>query len=187
MNGYELVILALALSMDSFSAAISKGIELRRPNLKKLLIVSLYFAFFQALMPLLGFFLANILEHFLYQIDHWISFFVLGYLGYNMIKEAKEDAIKCNEALGIKDMVILSIAVSIDAFTVGITYSFLDVDIILATIITYVVTFITTMLGVKIGSTVGQMFHEKALILGGLMLIALGIKILFEHLGIFIL
>ena len=184
MNIFELIVLGLALSMDSFAAAVSKGIEVTNLNIKKMLIISIWFAIFQAMMPLIGYFLANILKGWLLSVDHWISFFVLLYLGTNMIKEAKEDAASDCDSLAFRAMLVISIAISIDAFTVGITYSFLNVDIFLATLITFLATFITTMLGTKIGNIFGNILNEKALVLGGLVLISLGIKILLEHLEI---
>lgn len=184
MNGFELVVLGCALSMDSFATAVTKGIEFNQLTIKKMVIVALWFSVFQSMMPILGYLLSNLFSSFLFAIDHFLSFFVLSYLGINMIRSRNEEKLM-NECLDIKTMVLLSVAISIDAFTVGITYSILSVCLPLATFITFTITFITTILGVKIGNIFGSMLNEKALVFGGLVLISLGIKILLTHLGIF--
>lgn len=183
MNIFELIVLSLALSMDSFASAVTKGIELKRISLRKMLIVGIWFSIFQSMMPIIGYFLASLMSSFLFKIDHWLSFFVLLYLGIHMIKSSDEEK-ESDSLLDFKTMFLLSIAISIDAFTVGITYSVLNVNLILASIITFIITFITTLIGVKLGNLFGTFLNRKALILGGLVLIGLGVKILLTHLNI---
>lgn len=184
MNVFELVVLGFALSMDSFSAAVCKGIEIDCLNMRKMLKVATWFAIFQALMPILGFFMANVFKGFLTNVDHWLSFFVLIYLGVSMIRDAK-DSEKRQNGLGLKAMLFLSIAISIDAFTVGITYSLMGVNILLSSVITFTITFLTTIIGTKIGNIFGKILNEKAMVFGGLVLISMGIKIIIKHFNLF--
>lgn len=182
MNIYEIIFLSFALSMDSFSASICKGIALKKTTVVTLIIVGLWFAIFQSLMPILGFFLANIFKSLLMQLDHWISFFVLAYLGIEMLRSSSSEVTPEVATLNFKSMLIMSVAISVDAFTVGVTYTFLNVNIFVASLSNFIITFITTVIGIKIGTKFGTLLNEKALTFGGLSLIALGLKILLEHL-----
>lgn len=180
MNIFELLILGLALSADSFAASVSIGIELKSIKVKKILIIASLFAIFQSLMPVIGYLLTNIFHHFLTSIDHWLSFAVLFYLGFNMLKERnKEEAINY---MSLYALILVAIAVTLDAFTVGITYAILNINLLLTIIINFIITFITTIMGLKIGVLLGPLLKTKAKIAGGLVLIALGFKILICHL-----
>lgn len=180
MNIFELLVLGLALSADSFAASVSIGIELKSIKLKKILIIAILFALFQSLMPVIGYLLANIFHSLLTSIDHWLSFVVLFYLGFNMLKERnREENINY---MNFYALVLVAIAVTLDAFTVGITYAILDVNLVLTIIINFIITFITTIIGLKIGVLIGPLLKSKAKTAGGLVLIALGFKILICHL-----
>ena len=171
--------------MDAFAVSICKGLSMKKLDWKKAIIIALYFGAFQALMPVLGFFLGSTFEDFVIQVDHWIAFLLLGFIGGNMIKEAFDDELdKCNDNVDFKTMLILAIATSIDALAVGITFALLDVNILLSVIIIGIITFILSVLGVKIGNKFGNKYQNKAEFAGGLVLILLGTKILLEHLGI---
>ena len=197
MSLIELFILAVGLSMDAFAVSICKGLSLRTVSLKECSKVGLYFGVFQAGMPLIGFILGVQFKDYITSIDHWIAFILLGVIGINMIREsfAKDDdlvdlaetAVGEDEVnqLGFKNMVMLAIATSIDALAVGVTFAFLQVDIIPAVSFIGIVTFVLSAIGVKIGNVFGTKYKSKAEAAGGIILILIGLKILFEHLGLF--
>lgn len=199
MSLIELFILAVGLSMDAFAVAICKGLSLRKVSLKECTKVGLYFGGFQAGMPLIGYFLGVQFKDYITSIDHWIAFILLSFIGINMIREAMdkdedESIVNLAEAavgeeevneLGFKNMVMLAIATSIDALAVGVTFAFLQVDIVPAVLFIGIVTFALSAIGVKIGNVFGTKYKSKAEATGGIILILIGLKILFEHLGIF--
>ena len=153
---------------------------------KKTIIIALFFGVFQALMPLLGYFLGNAFASSIAAIDHWIAFILLGLIGINMIKEALDDEIECvDDTLRIGDLIMLSIATSIDAMAVGITLSFFEVNLVFAILLIGITAFIFSLIGVNIGKFIGKNFEKKAQIIGGTVLILIGIKILLEHFDIF--
>lgn len=183
MGIIELIILSIGLAMDALAVAICKGLSMAKMSWKKACIVGAYFGIFQAGMPLIGYLLGINFQSKITHIDHWIAFILLGIIGINMIKEAisnKED--KSNDSVKFKDMIILAIATSIDALAVGITFAFLNVDILIAITLIGVITFIISVVGVKIGNIFGDKYEKKAELAGGLILILLGLKILLEHL-----
>ena len=186
MGLLELFILAVGLSMDAFAVAVCKGLAMQKMSWKKAAIVGLYFGGFQAGMPLLGYLLGVNFQEYIVAIDHWIAFVLLGLIGFNMIKESRET--DCDEggsdSVAFKEMVVLAIATSIDALAVGITFAFLQVDIVPAVSFIGICTFTLSMIGVKIGNVFGMKYKSKAEFAGGLILILLGGKILLEHLGI---
>jgi putative Mn2+ efflux pump MntP len=183
LDGFELFAIALGLSMDAFAVAVTKGLCLRKIRLKHALITGLFFGGFQALMPLLGFFLGVQFEDYLTSIDHWIIFSLLFLIGVSMILESrKEEDTKC-EALSMKNMTMLSLATSIDALAVGITFAFLHANISISVTVIGITTFVLSFFGVVIGSLFGSKFKAKAEIAGGIVLILIGAKILLEHLG----
>ena len=158
---------------------------MKKMNWKKAIIIGLYFGIFQALMPVLGYFLGTTFEQFITNIDHWIAFVLLSAIGGNMIKESfDQESENCNDNVDVKTMVILAIATSIDALAVGITFACLRINIVLPVISIGIITFILSVIGVKIGNKFGDKYENKAEFIGGLILILLGIKILLEHLGI---
>ena len=199
MSLIELFILAVGLSMDAFAVAICKGLSLRKVSLKECTKVGLYFGGFQAGMPLIGYILGVQFKDYITSIDHWIAFILLSFIGINMIREAMdkdedESIVNLAEAavgeeevneLGFKNMVMLAIATSIDALAVGVTFAFLQVDIVPAVLFIGIVTFALSAIGVKIGNVFGTKYKSKAEATGGIILILIGLKILFEHLGIF--
>ena len=185
MEIFEVLLISLGLAMDAFAVSVCKGLSMEKMNWKKAIIIGLYFGLFQALMPVLGYFLGTAFEQFITSIDHWIAFALLGAIGSNMIKESfNKNSENCNENIDVKTMVILAIATSIDALAVGITFACLRINIWLPVISIGIITFILSVIGVKIGNKFGDKYENKAEFIGGLILILLGIKILLEHLGI---
>ena len=182
----ELIVLSLGLGMDAFAVSICKGLSMKKMNWKKALIIGLYFGGFQAIMPVLGYFLSKGFENFVTSIDHWIAFILLSIIGGKMVKDAfsQGNSENCNEDVGFKTMIVLAIATSIDALAVGITFAFLNVNLILAIALIGSITFFLSVIGTKVGNIFGDRYENKAELLGGVILILLGIKILLEHLNI---
>ena len=186
MEFWEILTIAVGLSMDAFAVAICKGLAMKKTDVKKAVIVGLWFGGFQALMPLLGYLLGVQFKDKITAIDHWIAFLLLGFIGVNMIKEAvqKDDEEETDDSLAPRDMLILAVATSIDALAAGITLAFLEVHIVPAVSFIGITTFILSVAGVKVGNVFGNRYKSKAELAGGVILILLGIKILIEHLGI---
>ena len=183
MGIIELLLLSVGLAMDAFAVSICKGISMKRMNWRKALTIGMYFGGFQALMPVIGYFLGTAFESIITNIDHWVAFILLGIIGGNMIKEAFEDESEnCNDDVGFKTMIMLAIATSIDALAVGITFAFLKVNLIAAISMIGVITFVLSDIGTKIGNRFGDKYESKAELVGGVILVLLGIKILLEHL-----
>ena len=183
----ELLLTAIALSMDAFAVAICKGLSMKELTVKKALTVGAYFGFFQALMPLIGYLIGAQFQAQIEMFDHWIAFTLLFIIGANMIREALKgnDENEDGEAdLSVKGMLILAVSTSIDALAVGVTFAFLKTSIVPAISIIGISTFIISILGVKIGNVFGLKFKKKAEIAGGIVLILIGTKILLEHLGV---
>lgn len=186
MGFWELLLLAVGLSMDAFAVSICKGLAMDRVTLKKACIPGLWFGGFQGGMPLLGWLLGSRFTSYITSVDHWIAFILLGILGFNMLREAKNgEAEEADASLGFRVMLAMAVATSIDALAVGITFAFLEVNILPAVSFIALVTFLFSAVGVKIGSLFGTRFKAKAEALGGIILILLGVKILLEHLGVF--
>ena len=185
MSFIELGMLAVGLSMDAFAVAVCKGLSIGRINWKHVLLVGLWFGAFQALMPLMGYLLGSRFSAYIAAVDHWIAFVLLGLIGANMVRESfDKDPEHINASLGFFVMLPLAVATSIDALAVGVTFAFLNVAIGPAVVYIGCTTFLLSALGVKIGSIFGTRYKQTAELLGGIMLILLGIKILLEHLGI---
>ena len=183
MGIIELLLLSVGLAMDAFAVSICKGMSMKRMNWRKALTIGMYFGGFQALMPVIGYFLGTAFESIITNIDHWVAFILLGIIGGNMIKEAFEDESEnCNDEVGFKTMIMLAIATSIDALAVGITFAFLKVNLIAAISMIGVITFVLSVIGTKIGNRFGDKYESKAELVGGVILVLLGIKILLEHL-----
>lgn len=184
----ELLILAIGLSMDAFAVSICKGLSVQKLELKHMLVVGAYFGGFQAFMPSIGYLLGSQFEHLIVSVDHWIAFFLLLIIGGNMIKESREtDVDALDDDFGVKTMLLLAIATSIDALAVGITFAFLRVNIVAAVLFIGCITFVCSAIGVKIGNVFGVKYKSKAELAGGVILILIGTKILLEHLGILVL
>ena len=185
MDLLTLLTLAVGLAMDAFAVSICKGLAMREKVLKKGIIVGLWFGGFQALMPTIGFFLGTQFKDQITSIDHWIAFVLLGLIGINMVKEAlSNDEEQADDSIAVKEMFMLAVATSIDALAVGITFAFLNVHIVSAASMIGVCTFLISFAGVKIANIFGTKYKSKAELAGGIILILLGFKILFEHLHI---
>lgn len=184
MDLIELFLIAVGLSMDAFAVSVCKGLAMPKCTFKKAAIVGLWFGGFQALMPAIGYILGAQFQEAIASIDHWIAFVLLALIGGNMIHEALDnDEEEADASLDVKAMFLLAVATSIDALAIGITFAFLKVNIIPAVCFIGIVTFIISFAGVKIGNIFGARYKNKAEIVGGIILILLGLKILLEHLG----
>ena len=184
MGLIELFLIAVGLSMDAFAVSVCKGLAMPKCTFKKAAIVGLWFGGFQALMPAIGYVLGAQFQETIASIDHWIAFVLLALIGGNMIHEALDnDEEEADASLDVKTMFLLAVATSIDALAIGITFAFLKVNIISAVCFIGIVTFIISFAGVKIGNVFGARYKNKAEIVGGVILILLGLKILLEHLG----
>ena len=184
MGLIELFLIAVGLSMDAFAVSVCKGLAMPKCTFKKVAIVGLWFGGFQALMPAIGYILGAQFQEAIASIDHWIAFVLLALIGGNMIHEALDnDEEEADASLDVKTMFLLAVATSIDALAIGITFAFLKVNIIPAVCFIGIVTFIISFAGVKIGNVFGASYKNKAEIVGGVILILLGLKILLEHLG----
>ena len=184
----ELVLLAIGLSMDAFAVSICKGLAMKKATLQSQAICGAWFGGFQALMPLIGFFLGTLFAVAIEAVDHWVAFILLGIIGINMLREAftKDGCEECGENadMGFKTMLVMAVATSIDALAVGISLAMAgDVNIWLAVALIGVITFTLSAVGVKVGNVFGSRFEKKAEAAGGMILILLGLKILLEHLG----
>ena len=184
MNFFDIMLTGVGVAMDAFAVSICKGLSMKKLDFKKMLLIGFYFGFFQALMPLIGYLLGSSFEKFIISIDHWIVFVLLLLIGINMIREAlfeKEE--KLNDSVSFKVMLPLAISTSIDALAIGISYAFLKVNIIVAILVIGIITFSISAMGVKIGNKFGNKYEIKAQVVGGIILVLIGTKILFEHLG----
>ncbi|MBQ3520658.1 MAG: manganese efflux pump [Firmicutes bacterium] len=185
MSLLELFILAVGLSMDAFAVSICKGLSLCRITPKHMCIAGAWFGGFQALMPLIGYFLGSVFSEIVTKYDHWVAFILLAFIGGNMIKESLEkEADSCDASMTMRSMFLLAIATSIDALAVGVTFAFLNVSIVPAVCFIGIVTFVFSALGVKIGSIFGTKYKSKAELFGGIVLILIGLKIFLEGFGI---
>ncbi len=189
MSLYELFILAVGLSMDAFSVAVCKGLATQKLQKKHYFIVGAWFGGFQALMPAIGYFLGSTFRKYIENYDHWVAFVLLVLIGANMLREAfsKGEEEKAEEAsFSFKSMLVLAVATSIDALAVGVSFALLpDVNITAAVLFIGVVTFVLSAVGLKVGNVFGTKYKKKAEIVGGIILILIGVKILLEHLGVF--
>ena len=184
MGLIALFLIAVGLSMDAFAVSVCKGLAMPKCTFKKAAIVGLWFGGFQALMPAIGYILGAQFQEAIASIDHWIAFVLLALIGGNMIhEELDNDEEEADASLDVKTMFLLAVATSIDALAIGITFAFLKVNIIPAVCFIGIVTFIISFAGVKIGNVFGARYKNKAEIVGGVILILLGLKILLEHLG----
>lgn len=171
--------------MDAFAVSIGKGLSMKEMKYKNIVIVGLYFGIFQALMPAIGYFLGKNFESLITSIDHWIAFILLSIIGINMIRECfKDEDENVNDKFDFKTMIPLAIATSIDALAIGVTFAFLRINIVTSTLLIGIITAVISMIGVIIGKKFGDKFEKKAQILGGVILILIGAKILLQHLGI---
>lgn len=185
MGVITLLSLAVAVSMDAFAVSICKGLALQKIKLKQYALVGLWFGGFQALMPVIGYFLGGKFMDKISSFDHWVAAGLLAIIGINMIREAlSKDEEKVDKSLDIKTMFMLAVATSIDALAVGISLSVFDINIWLSVLCIGVTTFMFSAAGLKIGSLFGTRHKSKAEFVGGAILIILGIKTLLEHTGV---
>ena len=185
MGAIEILLISIGLAMDAFAVSVCKGLAMKKMSWKKAIIIGLYFGIFQAVMPVIGYFLGTTFERFITNVDHWVAFILLVGIGINMVKEAfDKESENRNDNVDVKTMLVLSIATSIDALAIGITFACLKIHIVMPVITIGLITFIISVIGVKIGNQFGDKYGKKAEIMGGVILILLGIKILLEHLEI---
>ena len=189
MGFIELFLLGVGLSMDAFAVSVCKGLAMKKATLKSQMTCGLWFGGFQALMPLIGFFLGAMFADAIKSFDHWIAFGLLALIGANMLKEALEKECDCCEEhdadMSVKTMFVMAVATSIDALAVGISLAMAgDVNIWAAIALIGVTTCGLSALGVKIGNIFGSRYEKKAEFAGGVILILLGLKILLEHMGV---
>ena len=183
MGIFELFIVGIGLSMDAFAVAVGKGLCMKKLNKKRCLLIGALFGGFQGGMPLLGWLLGHQFQQYIKAVDHWIAFILLALIGGKMIKDALEEEEEQESCrLDIKELLMLSVATSIDALAVGVTFAFLEVHILPAISIIGCTTFLLSTAGVVIGNLFGSRYKQKAVIAGGIVLIIMGTKILFEHL-----
>lgn len=184
MSILDLFILAVGLSMDAFAVSVCKGLSLGKIKPKHMCIAGAWFGGFQALMPLIGYFLGSFFAEMIEKYDHWVAFVLLAIIGGNMIKESFDKDEKVDSSMDVKSMLLLAIATSIDALAVGVTFAFLQVQIVPAVSFIGVITFIFSAVGVKIGSLFGTKYKSKAELFGSIVLVLIGIKILLEGIGV---
>lgn len=185
MTIFEIILIAIGLAMDAFAVSICKGLSMKKMNWRKACVIGLYFGGFQAIMPVIGYFLGSFFETLITNVDHWVAFILLGIIGIKMIKDTfSTECDKLNDDVGIKTMIVLAIATSIDALAIGITFAFLNVNLVIAVTLIGFITFILSIIGTKIGNRFGDKYEKKAEFIGGCILILLGTKILLEHLNI---
>ena len=191
MGIFELLLLAVSVSMDAFAVSICKGLAMKKATLKASMTCGFWFGGFQALMPTIGFFLGTLFADAISAVDHWVAFVLLAVIGANMLKEvfSQEEECDCcqdqNADLSVKTMFVLAVATSIDALAVGISLAMAgNVNIWLAALVIGLCTCGFSAAGVGVGNVFGSRYEKKAQLAGGVILILLGVKILLEHLGV---
>lgn len=188
MSIWEILLIGLSVSADAFAVAMCKGVEMKKFRLKYALLIALFFGGFQMLMPLIGWAVASVFEKYITAFDHWIAFGLLAILGGKMIFDSFKKEPESEEEqvlkLGLKTLLLMALATSIDALAVGVTFAFLQVNIWIAISLIGATTFFCSVVGVLIGTKIGDKFKNKAEFVGGLILVLLGLKILLEHLGV---
>lgn len=189
MGFIEIFLIGVGLSMDAFAVSVCKGLGMHRINYAHAIVIALFFGVFQAVMPLLSWLLGSTFAVYVTAVDHWIAFALLAFVGGKMLWDAfhddeQADVEKSDSKLDVKELVMLAIATSIDALAVGISFSFLDINIFEAIAIIGCTTFVLSFFGVVIGNKFGSRFEKPSQIIGGIVLIAIGVKILLEHLGL---
>ena len=184
MTFFELFLIGIGLSMDAFAVSICKGLSMQKIDKKYTLCIGLFFGGFQALMPLTGYLLGSQFSGYIERFDHWIAFVLLALIGFNMIKESREEEEEEKPYAGVNFKELLILATSIDALAVGVTFAFLQVNIVSAITIIGCTTFVISIAGVYVGNVFGSRYKSRAELTGGIILILIGLKILLEHLGV---
>lgn len=182
---FTVFLIGIGLSMDAFAVSVCKGVKMPKFNFKQTFIISLFFGAFQAIMPLIGFYLGISFKDYIESIDHWVAFVLLVFIGAKMaIESFKDDDENISNKFDIKELFVLSVATSIDALAVGIAFAIDDVNIFAAVTLIGVTTFVLSAIGVFIGYKFGEVYKSKAELAGGIILILIGIKVLLEHLNV---
>ncbi len=187
MSPLTLLLIAFSLSADAFAVALGKGLHIRRLTVRDTAAIAVAFGAFQGLMPVLGWFLGVRLQGYITEVDHWIAFGLLAAVGGKMLYEAftgGDDDEPDEDHIGLRELLVLSVATSIDALAVGIGFAFLDVSIAGAAVLIGVVTLVVSLAGVLVGHRVGVRFRGPAEIVGGAVLVLIGVRILLDHLGV---
>ena len=183
MGAIEILLISIGLAMDAFAVSVCKGLAMKKMNWKKAAIIGLYFGIFQAVMPVIGYFLGTTFEKFITYVDHWVAFILLVGIGINMVKEAfNKESENRNDNVDVKTMLVLSIATSIDALAVGVSLAIMQTSLSVITWTIGIVTFLFSSFGVCFGVKVGNKVDLKLDLIGGVILIGIGVKILIEHL-----
>jgi manganese efflux pump family protein len=179
-----ILFIGIGLSMDAFAVSITSGLAIRKERLNSAIKIGFMFGMFQAIMPVIGWFSGSLLANFISQFDHWLAFILLSFIGIKMIYESfhEKDNKKHIQSMNFMFFFLLGIATSIDALIVGVSFAFLNVSIMKSVIIIGLTTFSFSFTGVYIGNKVGHFFEKRVEIIGGLILIGIGVKILLEHL-----
>lgn len=185
----ELLLIAVGLSMDAFAVSICRGLGMRCLNLRTAAVLALFFGCFQALMPLVGWALGSQLMWLIAPVDHWVAFVLLAFIGGKMLWEAfHEDDEGCGcedtSAINLREFLVLAVATSIDALAAGISFAALNVDIVASVSLIGVITFALSFVGVAVGHFFGARYERPASVVGGVVLILIGLKVLLEHLGV---
>lgn len=185
MGMMELFLIAVGLSMDAFAVSVCKGLSLGKIKVKHMCMAGLWFGGFQALMPAIGYFFGSFFTDFITTFSHWIAFVLLLIIGGNMVKEAlSNEEEELDASMDMRSMFVLAVATSIDALAVGVSFAFMQVQIVWAVLFIGVITFVLSAIGVKVGSLFGTKYKSKAELAGGIVLILIGLKILLEGLGV---
>lgn len=189
MGFLELFLIGVGLSMDAFAVAICQGLCMPKINWRHAGTIALFFGGFQALMPFTGWLLGSQFAGYIQSFDHWVAFILLVLIGGNMVREAlapEEEAVACavDTRLDYKQLFLMAVATSIDALAVGVTFAFLEVTIVPAITLIGCTTFCISLAGVVVGNFFGARYKKRAEVVGGVILMLLGVKILLEHLGI---
>ena len=183
MDILSIFLIALGLSMDSFAVSVSNGLSIKNLTLSRNLLIAFSLAFFQAIFPLIGWFIGIEVVDYIRDFDHWIAFVLLSFIGLKMVYEGlQSDEQSKGVEFSFKTLIMQSIATSIDAFVVGVSFALLDYEIAMPIVIIGVTTFIVSIIGLKIGNIIGDKIGKSVEIFGGIVLIGIGTKILIEHL-----
>ena len=179
----EIILIAVGLAMDAFAVAVSSGVTLKKMRLRHAMRIAAFFGFFQAIMPLLGWLTGRAFRQYICTYDHWVAFLLLSGIGGKMIYEARRpaDDQSVSDPLNVYVLFTLAIATSIDALAVGVTFSFLDVDIWHSIGVIGAITFVLSFIGTQVGKTFGHLFEHRLETLGGMILVGIGLKILIHH------
>lgn len=183
MGFWELLVIAVGVSMDACAVSVCKGLSVRSLKPRYALSVALWFGGFQALMPLVGYFAGSGFADLVADYDHWITFVLLAIIGGNMIKESfDDDSCQLESDFSFRTMLMLAVATSIDALAVGVSFAFLKVNIWMAIMVIGLTTAAFSCAGLVIGNQFGCRYRSKAELAGGIILVLIGLKILIEHL-----